>query len=264
MVKHILGMQNAEEKLHELKDSKYFKEFYEKNIEKTKQQLMQSVGKDVLVIQTINTIDELDKVANMLSKRLREWYGLYNPEFVESMPSNERLAVLVAGKSKEELLKQIDRKASMGAELDKKDIGAISLLANEINNLFTLKKKHVDYITEVLKEVAPNMTTIAGATIAARLLSLAGSLRKLVNLPASTIQILGAEKALFRHLKTGARPPKYGILHEHPLVQKAKQSQKAKVARALAEKISIASKIDFFKGEFIGDKLLKQVEAKIK
>ena len=140
----------------------------------------------------------------------------------------------------------------------------MKLLAEHITSLYKLKQKHIGYITILLNDFAPNMTIIAGVTIAARLLSLAGSLKKIVNFPSSTIQILGAEKALFRHLRTGSRPPKYGILHEHPFVQKARQSKKAKVARALAEKIGIASKVDYFKGEYIGDKLLKQVEEKIK
>ena len=81
--------------------------------------------------------------------------------------------------------------------------------------------------------------------------------------PASTVQLLGAEEALFKHIKTGARCPKYGVLFAHQLVQKADKDRRGRAARVIADKISLASKVDFFKGEFIGDKLLKEVEKKL-
>jgi len=96
----------------------------------------------------------------------------------------------------------------------------------------------------------------------AKLIALAGNLKKLVEFPSSTIQLLGAEKALFRHMRTGAKAPKHGIIHEHPIVSKAKE--KGKAARAVADKISLAVKVDYFKGKFIGDKLRKELEEKFK
>jgi nucleolar protein 56 len=83
-------------------------------------------------------------------------------------------------------------------------------------------------------------------------------------MPASTLQILGAEKALFRHIKSGARPPKHGLIHEHQFLQNAKKNEIGKKSRALADKLSIAVKVDFFKGEFIGKKLKKELEEKFK
>ena len=115
-----------------------------------------------------------------------------------------------------------------------------------------------------MKKHCPNMLEVAGVLISAKLLEHAGSLRRLMMMPASTIQILGAEKALFRHLKTGkkAKPPKYGILSQHPLIGKVKKEEYGKVARTLADKISIAVKVDYFKGKFIGDKLKEELEKK--
>ena len=95
----------------------------------------------------------------------------------------------------------------------------------------------------------------------ARLIALAGSFERLATLPASTIQILGAEKALFRHIKTGAKSPKHGVILQHPLVLDAKA--KGKAARQVADKISIAARIDFFKGEFRGDILIKELREKL-
>ena len=97
----------------------------------------------------------------------------------------------------------------------------------------------------------------------AKLMALAGSLKHLSQIPASTVQLLGAEKALFRHMTTGAKCPKYGILFQHPYVSQAKKQVQGKIARLLADKISIAVKVDYFKGAFIGDTLKEQLKEKI-
>jgi nucleolar protein 56 len=83
--------------------------------------------------------------------------------------------------------------------------------------------------------------------------------------PASTIQLLGAEKALFRHLKNKKyQSPKFGVLHDHPLVLKAKRNERGRIARILADKICIAAKVDYFKGKYVGDKLLADLERRLK
>jgi len=109
-----------------------------------------------------------------------------------------------------------------------------------------------------MDKICPNINKIAGTTIGARLLNYAGSLKRIATIPASKIQLYGAEKALFRHLKTGARSPKYGIIHEHPIVLNAKEQGKA--ARVLADKIALCAKVDYFKGDFIADKILAELK----
>jgi len=104
------------------------------------------------------------------------------------------------------------------------------------------------YVESQMKKVAPNVAEIAGATIGARLMAKAGGLDRLAILPASTIQILGAEKALFRALRTGARPPKHGILFQHQAVHTAPKWQRGKIARTLANKIAIAARVDYYRG----------------
>jgi nucleolar protein 56 len=152
----------------------------------------------------------------------------------------------------------------MGGEVGNEDMEQIRHLALQINELFGLRKKEQEYLEALMKRVCPNIKAIAGATIGARLLEQAGGLKKLMEMPASTIQLLGAEKALFRHMKTGAKAPKFGFLHEHPLILKHPRKMQGKIARALADKLSIAVKIDYFKGKFIGESLLKGVEARFK
>ncbi len=250
------------------KDKKYFPQLYKRNIELTRQSIRDSASTDLLIIQTISCMQEADKAINLLAKRMREWYYLYSPEISHKIESHERFASEITKKTKKELLKElnVDEKDAMGAELKDKDVSAMLLLASQINSLYNLKKSYEDYLKELEKEACPNFMEVAGATIAAKLLAHAGSLKRLVEMPASTIQILGAEKALFRHMKNKKRnlPPKYGILHEHQLIQKSKEEMHGKAARTLADKLSIAVKIDYFKGKFIGDKLKKGLVEKFK
>src|SRR3989338_7438755 len=250
------------------KDKKYFSQFYKNNLEITKDSVRKSVNNDALIIQAVNAIDSVDKTINLLAKRLREWHYLYNPEISNSIEDHEKFISLITRTSKIQLLKDLNigEKDAMGAALKEKDVSAILLLATQINNLYKLKAHYENYLNQLEKDVCPNFMEIAGITIAAKLISHAGSMKRLVEMPASTIQVLGAEKALFRHMRNKRRnlPPKHGIIHEHQLIQKSNSKMHGKAARALADKLSIAVKIDYFKGKFIGDKLKKELVDKFK
>lgn len=241
-------------------------EFHGVNLLRTKVGVRGSVNDDLLIIQTINSIDETNKVINLLSKRLREWYELYNPEFSKSLDSHEVFVNLILVKGKDELLAEVGLKneESMGADLKDVDLAAITSLAEEVKLLFKLKERQEKYLESVMVLYCPNLTAIAGHLIAAKLLEHAGSLEKLAGYPSSTVQLLGAEKALFRHIKTGAKCPKYGVIFSHYLVAKARLDIRGKIARSLADKLSIAAKVDLFKGEFVGDMLRNQLEEKFK
>ncbi|PIN73005.1 hypothetical protein COV22_01705, partial [Candidatus Woesearchaeota archaeon CG10_big_fil_rev_8_21_14_0_10_47_5] len=174
--------------------------------------LRHSVGADNLITQAVGAIDDVERSANLLSKRLREWYGLYCPEASNAIADHKRFAELAASRDRPRLLSDLKLPAySMGADLAKRDVEEIKHLASEIGELYTLRDKHEKYLGVIMKELAPNISVLAGPLIGARLISIAGSLRHLAELPASTIQLLGAEKALFRHIRSGARPPKFGV-----------------------------------------------------
>ncbi|MBN2420752.1 NOP58 family protein [Candidatus Woesearchaeota archaeon] len=237
----------------------------EKAIRVVRAKLRESVREDTLIVQTVSGIDELEKAANLLSKRLREWYELYNPETSRAISDHEMFAKSISSKSKKELLNELKIKDSMGAELKKEDTDAIMNLAEEVKSIFALKHSQEKYLEVSMKKTCPNVTAITGTQIGAKLISLAGSLERLSSFPASTVQLLGAEKALFRHLRNKRNlPPKYGILHEHTLLSKVSPRNKGKMARTLADKISIAAKVDYFKGKYIGKELSAQVEQKAK
>ncbi len=237
------------------KDAKYYRDFYQKNLQLTKESLKHSVNEDNLIMQAIANINELDKIANTMSKRLREWYSLYYPELSERIENHEKYLQLV--------LKQERDPETFGADLEIPDVDEIKLLAERIASLYELRKKHELYLQKIMKKYCPNLLELAGTTIAARLIELGKGLKHLALLPASTIQLLGAEKALFRHLKTNSRSPKHGIIINHPFIQNAKRDKRGKAARMLADKLSLCARLDYFKGEFKAPEYRKELEEKL-
>jgi nucleolar protein 56 len=224
-----------------------------------------SSNPDLQAMESVQALDEIDKTANIISARLREWYGLHFPELASMVDDNVSLAKLVVNfksrpnydaglleemgysKAKSRAIETAARE-SRGADLRDEDISRIIQLAEEALHLFSLRDKLASHVEKTMRQVAPNLSEIAGATIGARLIARAGGLQKLSILPASTIQILGAEKALYRALKSGARPPKHGILFQHASVHSAPKWQRGKIARSVAGKIAIAARIDTFRG----------------
>jgi len=260
------GMKKAdprEEKkaLALISEKKYFDLLREKLIVLTKENISRSVSYDNLIIQGINNIDEMHKITNVLTKRLREWFGYYLPEVVHSIDDNEAFVEIILKNDKDQLHKKYNIIKSMGGEFSKDDFNIMMNVAERIKSLYVLREDIVEYLETIMKKHSPNLLAVAGATIGAKLIDQAGSLERLSAMPSSTVQLLGAEKALFRHLKTGSKPPKYGYIINHQFISKSKS--KGKAARMLADKISLAVKIDHFKGEFIGDKIKKELEKKV-
>jgi len=214
-----------------------FKKRREALIAETKEKISKGVKGDFLITQSVNSIGEIDKVVNTLSKRLREWYGLYNPELSRAFQDHETFI--------DELLKDVKRKENtMGGSFSQLDLDSMYNFAGCIKSLYLQKETQTEYIKKLMIEFCPNLLSLTGPVIGAKLLAQKGTLKELAFMPSSTIQLLGAEKALFRHLKTNARTPKYGYLLQHQLVSQAKN--KGRAARQLAGKISIAVKKDYF------------------
>ena len=222
-----------------------FQERRAKLIAESKIKIKESVADDNLISQAINSISEIDRAANILSKRLREWYSLYNPELNHYISDND---VFV----KEVLADPVKEDLSMGADLQDSDKKQILDLASKINSLFEEKENLIDYINKKMEVFCPRLLEMAGPLIGAKLLAHKGHLKDLAFMPASTIQLLGAEKALFRHLRSkNSSSPKYGYILQHQEVSKAKN--KGKAARQFANRISLAVKQDYFSKEAKSD-----------
>jgi len=246
----------------------------------TKIKVSQAGGKaDIIIIQIITTLDIIKKSLNLFSARLREWYGLHFPELTDKIIDDDIiLASLVSTLGyrnkftlenlkknfdlKERTIEKLTQQASesMGADID---LTIIQNYAHQIIALDRYRQELEIYLEDLVEKTAPNINAIIGSLIGAKLIAKAGSLRKLAFMPASRIQLLGAEKALYRFLKTGEKRPKHGLIFQWNQIRSAKVSHRGNIARIVAGKIGIAAKVDFFGGEFIGDILTKQVKEKI-
>jgi nucleolar protein 56 len=236
--------------------------------------------RDLVIAQAIQTLDDLDRTVNLFMGRLREWYGVHFPELDRLVEKHETYARLVMNlgykdnftvealekesipKDRAENIGAVAEK-SMGADMAEQDLEEIQALSKNVLEMYELRKNMENYVNNTMEEVAPNTKAVAGALLGARLIAIAGSLQNLAMKPASTIQVLGAEKALFRSLKTGARPPKHGLIFQHALLHDAKRWQRGKIARVLAGKVAIAARSDAFGGKYVGDKLKADVDKRL-
>ncbi|MEJ7641766.1 MAG: hypothetical protein WKF36_06175 [Candidatus Nitrosocosmicus sp.] len=218
---------------------------------------------DLHISQSINALDEIDKISNTLGTRMREWYGLHFPELDNLLQNANTYSLLVSNCGKrdnitKEFLETIDipenkieiitevSKRSRGGKITEQNLLIVQNIAQQVISLNKIRKNLEDHIDSSMEDVAPNVKGLLTASVGARLISKAGSLRRLASLSASTIQILGAEKALFRTLKTGSDPPKHGILFQHPVIHSAPKWQRGKMARAIAAKTAIAARLDVY------------------
>jgi nucleolar protein 56 len=241
----------------------------------------EAAQRDKLIVQSISMLDEVDRFSNILMGLIREWYSTHFPELDRLVPDHELYLKLVLslGSRRQFIpaaLKDItelpeDRadeiveaaQTSLGAEFDEIDIEVLQACAQRILDLYELRVRIAEYIDGLMAQIAPNLRTVVGGSIGARLISLAEGLERLARLPSSTIQVLGAEKALFRALKTRARPPKHGVIYQYPDVRGSPRQLRGKIARALAGKIAIAARVDAMSGEFVGDRLAADLKARI-
>ncbi|MBN1941360.1 MAG: hypothetical protein JW772_04225, partial [Candidatus Diapherotrites archaeon] len=225
---------------------------------------------------------DLDNVNNLLAEHAKEWHGMHFPELEKIVRDNALYLKLVyflgerknfeKKKLKEFIedstqLEIVEKKAkeSMGSDIDALALAEIKLLALNALNLIEERKALEAFIEKEMNSLAKNFSAVAGAVLGAKLLAEAGNLKNLALMPSSTIQLLGAKKALFRHLKNRkARSPKYGFLYTHALVKTLPGPLKGKMARTISGKLCIAAKADYFGKGDISKNLLQQLEARAK
>merc|ERR1712137_3205 len=243
---------------------------------------------DKPIINTISLLDNLDKNINTFAMRVREWYAWHFPELTKIVTDNivyakvaravrvradfdekKKMDTLVEASGSDEVAGEIVKsmKISMGQEIVEMDMHNIDHFAGEVIKLSAMRTSLQEYLKVKMNLVAPNLAALVGEVIGARLIAHAGSLTNLAKYPASTVQILGAEKALFRALKTKGNTPKYGLIYHSTFIGRASTKNKGRISRYLANKASIASRIDSFSDEptkLYGEKLRDQVEERLK
>ncbi len=213
-------------------------------VELAKRRMRRAIRPEDHLRQAVAAVDDLQEQENQLLERLREWYGLHFPELAKAVDEGTYLD-LIASHGRRDAM-PIEHRDSVGAALGEQEEGELRAMAGLVKELGTRRSAMEAYVERSVRTLAPNVTDLAGPMIAARLITRAGDLEDLARAPAGTIQLLGAERALFRHLRTGAKPPKHGVLFQHPLVHQAPPWQRGTVARAFASKIAMAARADAY------------------
>eukprot|EP01036_Dinobryon_divergens_P025673 gene25673-34246_t len=239
---------------------------------------------DIMIVQAIGLLDDLDKEINIYAMRVREWYGWHFPEMAKIVNDNMFFAKCVlrmgmrinckscdfsdilADEAVEETLKKT-AETSMGTEISDLDLVNIKALCEQVVSLSEYRIQLFDYLKNRMAAIAPNLTMMVGELVGARLIAHSGSLLNLAKHPASTVQILGAEKALFRALKSKTDTPKYGLIYHASLIGQATPKNKGKISRVLAAKTALAIRVDALgdnDGPTIGIDSRLKVEARIR
>merc|ERR1711872_489857 len=215
---------------------------------------------DTMIVQAVSLLDDLDKELNNYIMRCREWYGWHFPELGKIVTDNLAFIRTVelmgfrenakntdmSGVLPEEVEEKVKEMAeiSMGTEISDEDMINIRHLCQQVVEIQEYRGQLYEYLKNRMMAIAPNLTVLVGELVGARLIAHAGSLMNLAKHPASTVQILGAEKALFKALKTKHDTPKYGLIYHAQLVGQSGTKLKGKVSRMLAAKASLACRVD--------------------
>ncbi|EDR23013.1 nucleolar protein nop56, putative [Entamoeba dispar SAW760] len=215
---------------------------------------------DTMIIQAVSLLDDLDKEINIYSMRVREWYGWHFPELSKYINDHMAYCQLVCKIGMRENAKNVDMKeyvepiveeeiknaaiVSMGSEISEEDLENIKALCKQTIEIVEYREELWDYLRQRMQAIAPNLSTLLGELIGARLICHTGSLINLAKAPGSTIQILGAEKALFRALKTKKKTPKYGLIFHAALIGQAPAKAKGQISRVIASKAALCARVD--------------------
>ncbi len=247
----------------------------EKFLKKTREKIVQALSsRDVFLSKYSSTVEELDQIINILGERLEDMFNLYCTDLEVREKDKYAKIVLLADKEgiDQKELSKIFGSAKSNQIINKlrlesirpDDLGQCKVFATEVLNLCSLRDESEKNLDIICQDVCPNMAYVCSSKIAAKLISHVGGLQDLALLPASTIQVLGAEKALFKHLKNKKiRPPKHGIIFQHPKIANSPKRVRGKIARTLAAKIASAAKADAFTKRFIAENLKKEFDERV-
>ncbi|MBR9678110.1 MAG: hypothetical protein GOU97_02360 [Nanoarchaeota archaeon] len=235
-------------------------------LELTKIRIKNSYSKDLEIIQLANAIEDINNTINKLYERITEWYGLHYPESLKKIGNMDKMFKILSENPERIHVSKKTGSPKTGMGADDMNTKIIQKFAESCNQLIKTREEMRADMETSMEKIVPNLSKVATPSLGSKLLSIAGSLKKLAFMSSSTVQVLGAEKALFRHLRTGAKPPKHGVILQHPLMQKASRKDRGRMARALASKIVTATKVDYFSPDKkdISKKLIKELEEKLK
>lgn len=233
-------------------------ELRENCLQRAKRAVAESVDEDDYINKAISMYDTTAEHVTSMAASLSEWYGLYAPEAARQCEPEDIPAL--AQRDREDVHEELGIEDSMGANLESPHVDPLEHCGEAVQGIYAMLERIEGYLEQVMSTYCYNTLQVAGTIVGARLLREAGSLKDLATMAGSKIQVLGAEKALFRHIRTGAKPPKFGHLFHHPLVQGAAEDERGKVARAIANKLALAARTDYFSDKQKGDAMREELE----
>ncbi len=255
-----------------------FEELRERMLKSAKSGIKSAYSsEEYALIQSINAYLETEKSMNLAYERLTEWFGIYLPEIrMSNARTLAALALSIATKpitlesvaeavEDRQKAEQIVQKANqtIGRKMNDEEKQTVASFAKMLKDMGQSMESLQSYIKASATRVLPNVTYLTDEKIAAEMLSKAGSMERFALMPASTVQLLGAEKALFKHLKFGNKPPKYGVLFKFAPIGTAPKDKRGKIARVYATKIAIALKADYYSKNFIAKDLKESIDSTV-
>lgn len=215
----------------------YLKKLSDFCFDLTEHRLSGAIKRDELIVQAVDAMEDITREINYLTSRLREWYGITDPAAAKTIDDHRKFVNKIleaAGTS------------SFGLKLKDADLSMIKAFAQALKQTYQIKDELEAYLDSIMTELSPNVRALIGPVLGAKLISKAGGLYKLAIMPGSTIQVLGAEKALFRHLIQGKPSPKHGLIFQHPLISSGPRETRGRISRSLSAKLSIAARLDYY------------------
>ncbi len=230
-------------------------------LERAREELS-TIDRDRLVAKAVMQLEQAEKNLREEMERFRDWYSLHFPELVDEVEDNEKLVEILSENADRDELDAFSSLAekSKGADLKEEDLEIIEEVAEKLEKDFDYRESLEEYVLDVCEEEMPNLSQLLEPLLAAKLVALAGSLEDLAKSPASTIQMLGAEKALFRYLGGEGTPPKHGVLFEHRFVRSLPEGERGKMARFLANKAAMAARLDQYGDKQKGGELRNEAQ----
>lgn len=234
----------------------------DKAIEQARKELKESADRDRLMVKAVNFLDEANQNFGKEMERFRDWYALHFPEFVNEISDDEHMVKILSDGVNRDSLDAFSSMAekSTGMPLTEEDEEVLEESLEILETKLAHRNRLEKYVKNVAREEMPNLETVLGPLIAARLVAIAGGLEELAKKPSSTIQMLGAEKALFRYLHGEGTPPKHGILFQHSFVNSLPEDKRGKMARFIANKTAMAARLDQYGDKQKGEELREECQ----
>lgn len=236
----------------------------EEALEQAKQRLRESGDRDRHIVNAVKLLDQFSQDEKRRVEHLRNWYSLHFPELEDEIGDDgEFLELLERGVRREEMeaFEEL-AESSTGSQLGEREEAILEEVRDLMLDEKELKEELREYVSDATMEDMPNLSKLLGPVLTAKMLAHSGDLETLARKPSSTLQMYGAEKALFRYLSGEGTPPKHGVLFEHPLVNELPDSDRGKMARFLANKASIAARLDNYGEKEKGEELMEECEQK--